>query len=479
MSEFPFVGGSFPVRSPSFDAQRTINLYLEPGESGQSRSQAMLLGTPGLKLWKELAGGRVRGCLRFTADVAIVVAGASVWKLSADSTATLIGSVADVSPTVSMANNGSMVMMVDGTATGYFIDPMAGAVTVIDDADFEGGVRVDFADGYFLWNVPGTGKFQIGALYGTEVDGLDFAIAEGSPDNIVTVIVDHREVWLLGENSTEVWYDVGDTDFPFQRIQGAFLEVGCAAAGSVAKMDNSIFWLAMDDRGFGTVQRAVGYAPQRVSNHAVEYAIAQYAQGGGIGDAQAYTYAQEGHSFYVLSFPAADATWVFDASTNLWHERAYRYPDTAKLGRHRSNCQMQFAGLTIVGDWETGLLYSLDLDTFTDNGAILPAIRQCPHVANDGRFTIFMALELFMQTGVGLTVGQGSDPQAILQWSDDGGYSWSNEMRAYIGKIGERRARVKWRRLGKSRDRVFRVTITDPVRRVITGASLTAMQCAV
>jgi hypothetical protein len=473
---FPFLGGSFNTRSPSFDAARSINCYIEPSESGTSRSPSMLLGTPGLALWLNLAGGAIRGAIVISPGQALVVAGANLYSLTSSAAPTFIGSISTNLDLVSMAFNGLMVMLVDGP-TGYFIDPFALTFTSITDPAYLGGTKVDFADGYFVWNDPNTGKFQITRLYSDDMDALDFATAEGSPDNIVSLIVDHRELWLLGSNSTEVWIDVGDPDFPFQRIQGAFLEIGCVAAQSVAKADNSIFWLSTDARGFGTVQRAVGYAPQRVSNHAVEFAIAQYQRGGDISDAQAYTYSQEGHLFYVLSFPSANggigATWVLDISNGLWHERAWRNPSTAALGRHRSNCQMNFAGLTIVGDWETGNLYSMDLDTFTDNGDPLPLIRICPHIAANGNYVFFNELELFMQTGIGLPSGQGADPQAILSWSDDGGYTWSNEVPRSIGKIGERRARVRWLRLGRSRDRIFKVEITDPVRRVFTGCNLT------
>lgn len=471
MTDFPFLGGSFNGSSPSFDAQRSINLYLEPGESGTSRSPAMLKGTPGLRLWLNLAGGRVRGSIAFTKTISIIVCGTNVWKVLADKTAKLIGTVQDEGPVVSMASNGTIIMMVGGLA-GYFIDPTAETVTAISDEDFVGSTNVYFVDGYFVFNKIDTGQFQITALYGSDIDGLDFATAEGSPDPLVSLIVDHREVWLLGTESTEVWINVGNPDFPFQRIQGAFLEVGCAAQFSVAKMDNSIFWLAQDERGVGTVQRAVGYSPARVSNHAVETAVGTYSR---IDDAVAYTYTQDGHSFYVLSFPTAGATWVFDASTNLWHERAYRDPATGQLGRHRSNCQMNFAGLTLVGDWETGNVYALDPYTYTDNGQPIERIRICPHIVTDGNLVFHSSLELFMQTGVGLATGQGSDPQAMLSWSSDGGYTYGNELWAPIGKVGQRLSRVKWRRLGKARDRIYKVSVSDPIPVVFTGCSLVVM----
>ena len=368
-----------------------------------------------------------------------------------------------------MASNGTTIMLVDGT-NGYSVTPGTNSVDQIINAAFTGADVVYFVDGYFIFNKPGTGQFQITSLYSTSIDPLDFATAEGSPDLLVTLIVDHREVWLLGENSTEVYFNSGNSDFPFERIQGAFIEQGCAAKFSAAKMDNSVFWLSADDRGQGMVMRAVGYQPQRVSDHALEYAIGQMSR---IDDAVAYTYQQEGHSFYVLNFPTANQTWVFDAATNMWHQRTWRNPTTADVGRHRSNCHMAFADANIVGDWENGNLYRMDLDTFTDNGAPIQRIRACPHLSDpDYRYQIFDSLQVDMQTGVGLPSGQGSDPKAMLRWSTDGGHTWSSELWAPIGKLGERRTRVKWRRLGRSRDRVFEVTITDPVRVAIVGASV-------
>lgn len=469
MAQFAFVGASYTARSKTFDAQRCVNLYPEMSQSGPgpSKSVAALIGTPGLALWASLAGGGVRGLLRFNATTAIAVCGTNVYRLATTGAATLLGVISAGDGPVSMASNGAVVMLVTGQF-GYFVDPAAGTVTPITDTDFLGADRVDYLDGYFVFNRPGTGRFQITQLLGTDIDGLDFATAEGSPDNLVSLIVDHRELWVFGESTTEVWFNSGNADFPLERIQGAFIEQGCAAKHSVAKMDNTVYWLTADDRGQGMVQRAQGYQPQRVSTHALEYAIAGYSR---IDDAVASTYQQEGHSFYVLTFPTASKTWVYDASTNLWHERAWRNPADATLNRHRAQCHMAFAGENIVGDWEAGNLYRLDLDAYTDNGAFIPRVRSCHHLAADYKWQFFHALQIDMEPGVGLPVGQGSDPQAMLRWSDDGGFTWSHELWASIGKIGERRTRVRWRRLGKSRDRVFEVTITDPVKVVIVGAS--------
>jgi hypothetical protein len=245
------------------------------------------------------------------------------------------------------------------------------------------------------------------------------------------------------------------------------------SAYSIAKLDNGLFWLGTDARGQGIVYRANGYTGTRVSTHAIEYAIAQY---GNISDAVAYTYQQEGHAFYVLTFPSGNATWVYDVSTQAWHERAGF--DDGQFMRHRSNCQCNFEGNIVVGDFENGNLYRFDLDVYADNGGVqkwLRSWRALPPGENNFKRTAHHTLQLNAETGVGLNTGQGSDPQVMLRWSDDGGHTWSNEHWASMGQIGEYGYRTFWRRLGmtlKLRDRVYEVSGTDPVKIAITGAEL-------
>ena len=470
MTSFPFIDGDFNGQSISFDGQRTVNLYLEASESGTSKSPAMLIGTPGLSLFATLGAGPIKGMIRISATQSVVISGETAYLLNSNGTSVaLMGSILSSNALVVMAWNGSLVMAVAGQY-GYFINPATQVVTAITDPDFYGGDRVDFVDGYFVWNRPGTGQFQTTNLYGSDIDGLDFATAEGLPDNLVTTIVDHRELWLLGETSIEVYINTGDPDFAFSRIQGAFLEIGCAAKFSVAKADNSIMWLASDDRGYGTIQRASGYSSQRVSNHAVENAINNYVT---IDDAIAWTYSSRGHTFYVISFPTARASWCMDAATGRWHERLYRESD-GTMTQHRGQCQMNLANTILVGDYQNGKVYALDDETYSDDGAAIIRLRASPHLSADLRQQFFSMLEVDFQRGVGLVTGQGSDPVALLRWSDDGGFTWSNQLTATMGRMGEYKARARWRRLGRARDRVWEVSVSDPVKVVMIGAHLNA-----
>lgn len=477
MPAFPFVGAAYQARSSNFDSQRCVNLYPEMSESGSSKSTSCLIGTPGMKPWLTLTAGMGRGLYRFNPDIAIAVTGTEVYKITRSPLASVsIGSIVERDGPVSMADNGTTIMLVTGFAEGYFIDPVAGTLTQIVSPDFTGGTSVGFIGGRLIWNKLNTGQFQYTEPYSTDILALNFYTAESSPDSLSNLVVNHSEVWLFGPDSVETWVTTGDNTNPFARIQGAQMETGIDAGSSLAKMDNTVFWLGGDSRGRGIVLKAVGYSQaQRVSTHAIEYAIGTY---GDVSDAQAWTYQQEGHTFYVLSFPSASRTWVLDAATSLWHERAYR-ADDGSLERVRAAVQMVFDGKVIVSDYKLGSLYELDLDTYTDvGGAAIPRIRSCPHLSADLKQQLFHSLQIDMQAGVGLNAPtQAQNPQAMLRWSDDGGHTWSNEAWTEIGRIGEYRTRVRWRRLGRSRDRVFEVTITDPVKVVIIGATAEVTAC--
>lgn len=472
--QIPIVGGAYESRSPNLDCARLVNLYPERDESGTGKAVAALFGTPGTRLLATLGGiGPVRALFKPSTGDAIAVQGSSVYRVSDLWAATYAGSLLTTSGPVSIADNGTTAVLVDG-AYGYTLPLLSNTVTQITADAFYGADRVRYLDGYFIFNRPDTQMFYISGLGTTTFDALEFASAEGAPDLLVSIHVDHRELWLFGETSTEVFFNSGNIDFPFERTGNAFIQIGCAAAQSVASMDNTIYWIGKDERGQGAVWRANGYSPVRTSTHAVEKAIQSYET---ISDAIAYTYQQEGHSFYVLTFPTANRTWVYDAATQLWHERAYR-ESNGSLNRHRSNCYAFFGGEHVVGDWESGKLYALDLDYYSDNGDEMPAIRVTPHVSNpDYLRMIFDSLQIDMETGVGTQTGQGSNPHIIIEWSDDGGHTWSNRHPVSIGAVGRYSTRAIIRRMGMSRDRVFRLTITDPVKRAIVGASAKVRLC--
>jgi hypothetical protein len=500
----PILGSSYVARSVNAADNRMVNLFAEIiPEAG--KEPAFLQRCPGLRLLATVGSGPIRGLWSFSSDAsrAFVVSGSELYQIDTNWNSTLIGSVTGTGP-VSMTDNGTQ-LFIAANGPSYIYNTATNVFGAITDPDFPGAVTVGYIDGYFVFNEPNSQRIWVTQLLdGTSIDPLDFASAEGSPDGVVGLIVDHREVWLFGTNSVEVWYDAGAADFPLQRIQGAFNEIGCAAPYSIAKLDNGLFWLGSDARGRGIVYRANGYTGQRISTHAVEWQIQQY---GNLSDAIGYTYQQDGHAFYVLIFPQANTTWVFDVSTGAWHERA-GWVNSA-FTRHRSNCQVNFGDEIVVGDFENGNIYAFDQDVYADNGSIqrwLRSWRALPTGQNTLKRTAHHTLQLDCESGVGLNgidpfdpeppiddtldlnfvlqqyevyetpvTTVGVNPKVMLRWSDDGGHTWSNEHWAEMGRIGEYGHRVFWRRLGmtlKLRDRVYEISGTDPVKIAIMGAEL-------
>jgi hypothetical protein len=467
----PILGSTYVARSVNAADSRMVNLFPEIVPEG-GKEPAFLQRAPGLRLLSTVGDGPIRGMWTFGSYL-YVVSGNKLYKVDSSYIATLLGTVSGSSGPVSMSDNGTQ-LFVACNGPSYIYNATTNVFQEITDGDFPGAVTVGYIDGYFVFNEPNSQKIWITSLLdGTSVDPLDFASAEGSPDGVVGLIVDHREVWVFGTNSVEVWYDAGTADFPLQRIQGAFNEIGCAAAYSIAKMDNGLFWLGKDARGQGIVYRANGYTGQRISTHAVEWQIQQY---GSLSDAIGYTYQQDGHSFYVLIFPSANTTWVYDVATGAWHERAGFV--SGQFTRHRSNCQAFFTNDVVVGDYANSNIYAFDLDVYADNGSIqkwLRSWRALPTGQNTLKRSTQHNLQLDCESGVGINTGQGDDPQVMLRWSDDGGHTWSNEHWVSMGKIGQYYKRVIWRRLGmtlKLRDRVYEVSGTDPVKVYIMGAEL-------
>lgn len=451
--EMNFLTGAFPYPA---------NLYFDPeGEDGRPA----LVGTPGLRSFADANHyAETRGIHLFRNTLWAVI-GNTLYQVSVGGTVTSKGTLITTSGPVFMADNGSQLLITDGIY-GYLYDS---AFAKIADADFPGASSVTFQDTYFIITQPDTGKVYVSATNdGSSWDALDFATAEGHPDDALAVVMDHRELWIFGERTTEIFYNSGAADFPFERLPGGFVEKGIDAALSIAKGDNTLFWLA-DDK---TVRRAEGYNPVVVSTRRLERLFESYSK---TSDAIGFCYSQAGHAFYVLTFPTAKKTWAYDAATQLWHQR-YSFP---QYDRHRANCYACWMGRHFVGDYEDGIIWELDLDTYKDGTEQLKRQRTAPPIHSDRKTIFFNSLEIEFKAGVGLNaddadIGSGQDPQAMLDWSDDGESSWSNEHWADIGKIGEYGTRAIWRRLGRSRNRTFRLTITDPVETVIKGASLEA-----
>jgi hypothetical protein len=364
-------------------------------------------------------------------------------------------------------NTGTYVVSTSQTVASTTLYALNFSVLPNTDGAFQGADVVDVVDNYFVYNRPNTQQYGSSNPLSPISSALAFSSKDGAPDDLVSLIVDHREVYLMGEVSSEVWVDSGLFPFAFQRIPGTSTQHGIAAKFSIARVGNSFAYVSRNIRGQAQIMMMNGYVPTRISTHAVEQTLTDQF----ISDARAWTYQLEGHEVYVVSFPTLDLTWAFDISTGMWHK--WLWVDTNNVfHRHRGNCHASFQGINLVGDWENGNVYQLDQNNYTDNGTEIRRVRRAPHLISDYQRQYFHELQVHFQPGVGLP--NGSAPQAMLRWSDDGGSTWSNEHWSSIGVQGAYKNRAIWRRLGQSRDRIFEVVVTDPVKAVITAANLKA-----
>ena len=367
---------------------------------------------------------------------------------------------------------GTYTVSASQTVSSTTIFAMNWTVLPATDGPFQGGGTVDITDNYFVYNKPDSQLFAASDLLSPITDPLSFASKDGSPDDLVSIIVDRREVYLLGEMSSEVWINSGAVPFPFTRIPGTSTQQGIAAQYSMSRMGNSFAYVSKNNRGEAMIVRMNGYFPERISTHAVETTLVNQ----NVANALAWTYQLEGHEVYVVTFPSIGTnglTWAYDNTTGLWHKWLYRNNQN-EFERHRGNCCAFFNQQVLVGDYENGKIYQLGRNFYTDDGQTIRRIRRAPHITTDLQRQYFHELQIQFQPGVGISTGQGDDPQAMLRWSNDGGSTWSNEYWTTIGKQGKYLNRAIWRRLGFSRDKVFEVSISDPVKAVIISANLKA-----
>ena len=482
-------GGAYTARSVIAAAQRSVNLYAEPipaymGEPARSTDYP----TPGTRLLGTIGTGPIRAIRQASNGQLFVVSGSSVYLVNlANWTGVRLG---DISPGLttpaSMTDNGDTLVIVDGTNDGGWTVDLttdnAFAKLVDPGPLFHGADKVDYLDTFFVFNRPGTTNFFWSLSQSTSFDpeGLDIGGKAGAVDRVVTLIVAKREIWVIGHLTTEVRYDVGATDTgagssQFARVPGVFVDHGTVAKYSVASDDNGAFWLTRDRQGAGFVVEGANYSTERISTYAIETEFKTYAR---IDDAVGFCYQLNGHSFYVLSFPTADKSWVYDKTTKLWHEWVW-LDSNGTEHRHRANCvwpyqasgPSDFAGTLVAGDWQNGNLYALDPEVFTDNGFPIMRVRSFPHVLNEGKRVFFRELLVDIDAGIG---PDANDINMLsLDFSDDRGHSYGNPIMQSLGALGEYVTSVQFQRLGMARDRVFRLSWSAAAPIALQGGWLT------
>lgn len=580
MSRFGFVGPTYASQSPNADAQRCVNLYPEVIESQMGKGAMALYPTPGLSLFAKLPGGSVPGAFTINGRK-FFISGPQFFEVGDDGNVTARGAIAPQNTPVKIVSNGQQIFFVSG-GLPYCFNLSKNVFQDVQPLAQPNPIKAEFCDGYFIVLFANSQEFQISGLEdGTQWDATDVFEVSVFPDNVLSILVDHREVWLWGGKETQVYFDSGNALAPFSPIPGGFIEQGILAPDSPVRLDNSVFWLGGDERGGGIAWRAQGYTPARISNHAVEFVWSTYPT---LKDVQGYAYQDQGHSFWVLRFPSANTTWVYDVATGMWAERSYLEANGTWTA-HRSMSHIFDGTRHLVGDWATGNVYQMSIAYLTDNGNPIPRMRRAPHISteqewiyhnqlqvdlevglagvpaltipstlptfaqiedslgnlwfvtildngavqtNGGQAGVAPAVYINDQTGMttwqlgvvasGATKGelkltavtyQPSAPTSIplatagvqlecgiqvtggrlqtliptqlyrapqirLRWSDDSAKTWSNEHWLDCGLVGQYKLRVTWRRLGRSRDRIYEIQWTDAVPLRVIDAYLKA-----
>lgn len=456
--DVPIVGQSYHLRDWSIDCQKTVNLYPQVVESGNAPQVSALLCTPGLFKRFDLSG-KIRG-LYALSNILYAVAGNMLYQITSGDRVRELG-VIDGDDFVTFADNSIQLMIAGTSLYSYHLEKRT--LSKMKGEEFFGAIDVTFLDSRFIWAVPNSGRIQWSQLLSDKTDALSYATAEARSDDIVRVVASNGQLWLIGTKTTEVWNSVGSNDMPFQRMSGAYIPTGCVAKNSVCQFGGSLIWLSQTDNGQAQVVMTQGYQTQRISNHAIESEISLYGQ---VDDAYSFAYQQDGHAFFLITFPSAKKTWCYDAMTQMWHERSWYNPETFTGEHHRAGTHCFHNGEHLVGDRENGLIYRLCSNTKTDNGQMVLRERTTPVINPHSQRIIFDELEIKVQVGQ----NDNSKPLMMLDWSNDGGRTWSTAHEHDLGAIGQFGRRVIFRRLGQSFNRVFRLKMSDASNLVILGA---------
>lgn len=457
-----FIGGTYSAFSRTGACDRAINLYPEIIQSGTGPNKLNFYNRPGLALFATLPAGPVRA-LWGGNNRLFAVGGGELYEINVSSGAiTHTGSIANAGNPAAIESNAVSLAIYDGRDEGSIW--IADGLTVTEQLTHVRGLT--YIDGYFVAlrdeTIAQGNQINISGLFnGKSWDELDFQTRSTRPDLIQQILADHEHLWIFGKKTTEVWVNEPQgVSFPLQRYPEGLIEQGVWGRWSVAKLDESLFWLGGDDRGIGVVWRSNGYTPQRISNHAIENMIRGFATAGiDVSDAVGTTAVFNGHGFYLLTFNTANKTIAYDTTTGMWGE--WGAWSGASLDADATITQFPAALHAMTGNKHfmagglSAKIYVASLDTYTDEGNAILFQRVAPHINNENKVIRHKRFELYSEQGL------AASPTVTLDTSNDGGRTYPSSLPDVMGAMGEYGRINRWQRLGAARDRVYRLSRTD------------------
>lgn len=507
MAVIPLTSGAYTAQSLIADAQRCRNLYPErnPPET-HPPVPFTHYPRPGLTLLRQPPViGRGRCLYPATNGALYAVIDQAVYYIDPNLNFTNVGGlITDATTPVSMADNGTSAIVVDGSSNGYQIVLSNNSFQQLVDPNFLGSTRADFQDSFIVLNKPGTNQWYSSQSSSLVFNGLYVGVKTAWPDNILCVVAVEREIYVFGPQKSEVWYNAGGVPFPFNIQPGNIIEQGCAAQYSPAKMDVNVYWLSQSPEGDRMVMRGNSQnIAQRISTHAIEAEWRTYPR---IDDAIGSVYQVSGHSFYKLHFPTADKTWGFDESTQQWHEDNW-IDSNGQFHRARNTFCAFAYGKNLALDWQNGNLYQIDPIATGDqiappnsagtNVSPIVCVRSFPHVLDELKRINFSCFTADVATGTGIGTGESVQilspwnsgfssgfgpitpqniPQISMRMSRNGGYQFGNNRIQSLVGSGNYRQLVRWRNNGISRDAVFELSFTADTISALNGAYVDVIQ---
>lgn len=469
-----FVYGSYPSQS-LLAGEQCVNWYPEPIDAPGMPWQAMLLPTPGQQSYIATSDVGTRALFSMNSRTHGVVGG-NIRELFATQTSTIRGAVAQDNYPAQIADNGlsGNQRLFSSGSNAYCLDLTTNVVTQVLTGD---ATMVGMIDTYFLAFNIATSRFRWSGLNdGLTWNALNFQSRSIAPDPWQAMVVDgNRQIWLIGEQTGEVWYDAGTSPSPFAPIPGAVFGYGTPAPFTVKVAGDRMIWLSRSVDGAGIVVSARGYSPERVSDSAIETAIAGYQRTSMITDAEAMVCQIAGHVWYVLSFPTANATWAYDVTTGVWFQLGKWNPVRGAYDVWAPRVHAYAFGQHLVGDRLTGTIATMDVTLGSElDGSAIRRLRVPAPLWRDGRAKRLSVnrFTLIAEPGLGTTAGQGSAPTVMLRTSYNA-KTWTNERTASAGAIGRYGTRVFWTRCGSSPDLwVPEISVSDPIPWRILGAEI-------
>lgn len=457
-----FVGPSYVSQSPLADQERTVNWYMEQIEAPGGSTKSALYPVPGVNSLSEAVSGGGRAHLADSGREFAVI-GSNFVEILVDGSQVSRGTVATDSNPATISSNGDAggQLFITSGGNGYLFTLATNVLTTI--AALSGLATMgDQLDGYFLSLDSETSTVYISDLLdGATWDPTQFIQRSIESDPWVALKVANRYLYLLGQVTSEVWYDAGSFPIPFEPHPSGVMQYGCAAPFSPEVVGPALVWLAATDNGQGRVMRTSGFTPEIISNYATSYAMENFST---LEDAIGDSYEKYGHTFYTLSFPQAEATWCWDSELNTWHERGEWLEEEYRFGIWRPCFHVFVFGQHRVLDLNGSGVYELSEAYGTNvDGEVIRRLRRSPGLVNENKLMFYAQFELDLEPGLGTVSGQGSDPMVMLRMSNNGGKTWGNETLRSAGRMGEYGTRVIWNRCGAARRRVFEVSVSDPI----------------